>query len=151
MKENRTNRNIIVIAENNACKTTEHNDELSKISEMDIFNEEDYTEGKKKYLLNKSKTYKKMKKEAKKEKRNGFTVYLEISGHREYVKTYRHNGLLYSLLKDGVALDDLKRWKPFREGMGRTTKYGATQLYDSVRHLIDIIDYVLADFDSDAA
>ena len=40
---------------------------------------------------------------------DGFDVYLDFSGHYEYVSTHRHNGILFNMLKDGIILDDFRR------------------------------------------
>lgn len=74
------------------------------------------------------------------EGKDGFHIFLEFSGRREYLMTHRHNGLLYNYLKDGVDLDDLRRLTPGKIGRDVTGKYGAGQLYEKVRHLIAIID-----------
>ena len=40
-----------------------------------------------------------------------FDIYLDFSGHREWLMICRHNGILFSLLKNGVSLGDLRRVK----------------------------------------
>ncbi len=41
--------------------------------------------------------------------RSGFSIYLDFSGQREYLMHHRYNGLLYAMLKDGVAIEDVYR------------------------------------------
>lgn len=38
-----------------------------------------------------------------------FDIYLDFSGRREWLMMCRHNGILFSILKDGIALSDLRR------------------------------------------
>ena len=45
---------------------------------------------------------------------NGFNIYLELSGRREYIMWHRHDGILFDVLKDGVYLNTLKREKPHK-------------------------------------
>ena len=72
---------------------------------------------------------------------DGFIIYLDFSGRREYLKHHRHNGLLYETLKDGIALDDIKRWRPPRTSGGMKAKRNAaTRLQRMVGHLITVID-----------
>ena len=42
----------------------------------------------------------------------GFNIYLDFSGQREFLMFHRRNGLLYSLLRDGICVGDLARWAP---------------------------------------
>ena len=39
-------------------------------------------------------------------------VYLDFSGQKEYVLSRRMDDSLYDLLKDGVAVEDARRWNP---------------------------------------
>lgn len=72
--------------------------------------------------------------------KNGFNIYLDFSGQREYLTYHRHNGLLYGLLKDGVAVADIRRMPPAQMGACRVGRTGAAQLYDVVNHLVAVID-----------
>lgn len=72
--------------------------------------------------------------------KDGFNIYLDFSGQKEYLIYHRNNGRLYNLLKDGVAVADMKRWSPAKIGSYRTKKTGAAQIYDTVHHLISVID-----------
>ncbi len=77
--------------------------------------------------------------------RDGFNIYLDFSGQREYLMYHRHNGLLYGLLKDGVVVADVRRWRPAQMGAGRVGRTGAAQLYDVVNHLVSVIDDYMMD------
>lgn len=74
----------------------------------------------------------------------GFSVYLDFSGQLEFLMTRRHNGLLFSVLKDGVAVDELRRWS-----LGKTrlssrinpwSSSGTMELNKIVKHLLMVID-----------
>jgi len=41
----------------------------------------------------------------------GFNIFLDFSGRHEFLMHHRHNSLLFSLLRNGVTLNDLLRWK----------------------------------------
>ena len=74
---------------------------------------------------------------------DGFHIYLDFSGQREYLMTHRHNGLLYALLKDGVVLEDLRRWKTADiAGKIGTSPRGARS-----GKLTNIVDYLLVVID----
>ncbi|MBQ9521064.1 MAG: hypothetical protein IJR72_00660 [Oscillospiraceae bacterium] len=66
--------------------------------------------------------------------RDGFNIYLDFSGQREFLFTHRHNGLLYNLLKDGVRTEDLRRWTP-RRGTA-----SGQRLQGMVSHLLTVVD-----------
>ena len=81
--------------------------------------------------------------------RCGFNVYLVFSGQREYLFTHRHNGPMYSVLKDGVRLADMQRG--VRE-MNIPTLCGrrggipvTKQLRNSMRYLMVMIDEYITD------
>lgn len=38
-----------------------------------------------------------------------FDIYLEFSGHREWLIIHRHNGWLYNLMRNGISLSELRR------------------------------------------
>lgn len=82
--------------------------------------------------------------------KNGFNIFLVFSGQREILITHRHNGLLYSLLADGIRLDHLNRLKPSSEicsygGRRRKYKKQAAVLKKSVNRLLFLIrDYLHA-------
>lgn len=55
-----------------------------------------------------------------------FDIYLDFSGQHEWLMLYRHNGIIFNILKDGVPLADLRRFK------GRDR--------DKFKHIIRVID-----------
>ncbi|MBO4926717.1 MAG: hypothetical protein J5379_00480 [Clostridiales bacterium] len=78
--------------------------------------------------------------------RNGFDIYLMISGQRVYLMTHRDNTCLFNILKDGIDFSELKRYKPHR----LYSRYGMKQHRNvSVRtsncltHLIRVVDSYL--------
>lgn len=70
----------------------------------------------------------------------GFNIYLDFSGQREYLTYHRHNGLLYGFLKDGIAIDDVKRWTPSKLNAIRARRSGVSLLYNMIGHLVNVID-----------
>ena len=60
-----------------------------------------------------------------------FDIYLEFSGRREWLMMHRHSGILYNLLRNGVTLGELRRFK------------GRDQ--NRVQYLIRVIDEYLED------
>lgn len=83
--------------------------------------------------------------------RGGFHIYMDLSGRRDYLMTHRSDEVLYGLLKDGIRLEDLRRWKPsdrveahpsiFTHGeRKRVGRHRLEQLSGSVRHLISVAD-----------
>ena len=83
-----------------------------------------------------------------KEGKNGFAIYLLISGRKEYLMHHRHNGLLYDLLEPGISLGDFRRWKA--SSMCRRPQYkyrdrrdASVRMQNSIQHLILVIDEYL--------
>lgn len=80
---------------------------------------------------------------------DGFNIYLDFSGQREFLMFHRHNGLLYELLKDGIRLDDLGRLEPRKYYSSANCprhahRSRAKKLESGVNHLQDVItDYIL--------
>lgn len=76
--------------------------------------------------------------------RDGFNIYLDFSGQREYLMFHQRNGLLYHILKDGIPLPDLRRWKI------STVPRGSSRRYRSRRSVMikNIVDDLLAVVDS---
>ena len=72
--------------------------------------------------------------------KDGFNIYLDFSGQREYLMSHRHNGLLFRLLKDGTAVDDIRRWSPPQSGCIRTHRRSNTRICRMVSHLVAVID-----------
>lgn len=79
----------------------------------------------------------------------GFSVYLDFSGQLEFLMTRRHNGLLYSVLKDGVVLDELRRWSigkaRLSSGINPWSSSGSMELSKVVKHLLMVIDDYLSE------
>ena len=75
---------------------------------------------------------------------DGFNIYLDFSGQREFLMHHRHNGLLYELLKDGVRLHELRRWTPAR-GHGSRSRAGTVKLTGMVSHLLEVADDYIAE------
>ncbi len=44
--------------------------------------------------------------------RSGFDIWLDLSGERHYLMHHRHNAMMYVLIKDGISLGELARWRP---------------------------------------
>ncbi len=78
-------------------------------------------------------------------RKNGFNIYLDFSGRREYLIYHRHNGILYNLLKDGVSVDDVKRWTPSSLGCVRRGRSSAAKICRVVGHLVTVIDDYMVD------
>lgn len=72
--------------------------------------------------------------------KDGFNIYLNFSGQQEFVVSHRHNALLYSLMCNGIHLDDLRRWKP-KASQRKVNR----QLVNMVHHSLKVIDDYLAD------
>jgi len=43
---------------------------------------------------------------------DGFEVFIDFSGSREYLMSHRYNSFLYNMLKKGASLEEIKRWRP---------------------------------------
>lgn len=43
---------------------------------------------------------------------NSFNLYLDFSGQREFLMSYKSNGLIFTYFKDGKSLADVYRWHP---------------------------------------
>ena len=70
---------------------------------------------------------------------DGFNIYLDFSGQREFLMHHRHNGLLYALLKDGIRADELRRWAPIA-GRGSRSRATADKIRGMVDHLLLVVD-----------
>lgn len=73
---------------------------------------------------------------------DGFNIYLDFSGQREYLMSHRHCGFTYSVLKDGIRLSELKRIIT-----GNTMRYGyPIQKYRKpLQYLIGTIDSYISE------
>lgn len=63
-----------------------------------------------------------------------FHIYLDVGGSREYLMTHRPNGALYTILKNGPRLIDL-----------RNNQKSRRQSVTNLRHLIRVIDEYMED------
>ena len=76
---------------------------------------------------------------------DGFNIYLDFSGQREFLVYHRHNGILYNILKDGVVVDDFKRMdtgkiKTASLHKGPNKRRHSENTKGVVNHLIKVID-----------
>ena len=70
--------------------------------------------------------------------KEGFNIYLDFSGQREFLVHHRRNGLLYNFLKGGVRTEELRRWTPSaRRGVRRLSGH---RLQGMISHLIAVVD-----------
>ena len=80
---------------------------------------------------------------------DGFNIYLEFSGQREYLMTHRHSGILYGLLKDGVRLVELQRMlmDPNNQCVlaRRSGILPVKQYRDKIRYLLQVIEEYIMD------
>ena len=77
-------------------------------------------------------------------KGSGFDIYLDFSGQREYLMTHRHNGLLYMLLKDGMFIEDIRRWRVSREkAIGGNKRTNVVD--NSMKHILLVAEDYLAE------
>lgn len=81
----------------------------------------------------------------------GFNIYLSFSGVKELLMHHRHNGLLYLLLKDGMSVGELRRWKPVDVSGARGSRRRmkgrrkSERLDSMVRHLLKCVDAYIAE------
>ena len=81
---------------------------------------------------------------------SGFHIYLGYAGGRqEYLKTSRHNGLLYHALEDGVKVEVLRKWltgEARLKGLGdrRSRSRATAHAEGSIRQLVRVIDEFVA-------
>ena len=84
-------------------------------------------------------------------RQDGFNIYLDFSGRREYLMSHRHNGLLYNMLKDGMRLTDLQRLRGNKALSAKFYRrygvYHGNVLDSMVCHLLDVVDeYMMEKF-----
>ena len=72
---------------------------------------------------------------------SGFNIFLEFSGQQVFIAYHRHNGLLYSLLSNGITLGDLRRWKPKKTYPRKSVH----RLCNTVKHLLRVTDEYLSE------
>ena len=63
----------------------------------------------------------------------GLDIYLVINGTEHYLTTRRPNNQIWSKLKDGTTLEELRRYKPKKSKAEQ--KY-----YHSINHMLKITD-----------
>ena len=81
------------------------------------------------------------------EYKHGFNIYLDFSGQREFLMFQRHNGLAYSLLKDGVRVDDLRRIDPYRIlASEHISRRSYRRKSDHLTHTLDQIAWAVSDY-----
>ena len=78
----------------------------------------------------------------------GFNIYLDFSGSREYLMTHRHNGLMYAILKDGMYVRDLRRWRPneyVKDNKRRNRSNASVQVEGMMKHLLLAVEDYMAE------
>ena len=98
--------------------------------------------------------------------KDGFDVYLEFSGQREYLMHHRHNGLVFYRLANGIRIEELRRANAYKAESRRRARNrrragksyicgknsGRSQRADnSFSHLMVVIDDYLTYRDEYAA
>lgn len=76
--------------------------------------------------------------------RNGFSIYLSISGQQRYIMFHRSNTVLFKFMKDGVSLSELKRIE------SKARKNASSRMYiknssSSLDHIIKVIDEYISE------
>jgi len=90
-----------------------------------------------------------------------FDIYIDFSGTREYLMPHRPNGRLFSLLKDGVSISELKRntqkvvsdmslsgHRYLKGGINprlKRRKNQARKLENTIGHLVTVVNEYMAD------
>lgn len=69
-----------------------------------------------------------------------FYFYLDFSGKREYLMSYKRNGLIFNFFKDGVPIEKLYRWHP-RQASYLTGKKLETSIRYIKRRVEEYMDY----------
>ena len=89
------------------------------------------------------------------EHKSGFDIYLGYpGGEREYVRTNRHNGLLYGIMKNGVKVEDLNRWltgsaKLAGIGDKKSRARSAAHVEGSIRQLLKVVNEMVTEREYD--
>ncbi len=74
-----------------------------------------------------------------------FSICLEFSGHREFLMLHRYHAPLYNLLKGGVRLEALRRYRPSQAGFYGCKIDLRSRLYDRVSYLLIVIEDYLTE------
>ena len=69
--------------------------------------------------------------------KNGLDLYLAKGNEKHYVTTRRANGLLWLGLKNGVSVEELRKFKPKKTDRQRR---GEQRYYERTRYLLRLID-----------
>ena len=86
--------------------------------------------------------------------KDGFNIYLDFSGQKEYVYTHRHHFALYNALTDGIFLADLQRGvqkKQYHAIYGR--KHGITvmrEIREQMQYMLVVLDEYINSRNGDA-
>jgi len=72
----------------------------------------------------------------------GFNIYLDFSGQREYLMSHRHSGILYQILKDGMDLETARRWRVSKEKSFDGSKT-TMKAENAMKHLLCVVDEYL--------
>ena len=90
------------------------------------------------------------------EKFSGFDIYINYLGNSEYLMHHRHNEILFSKLKDGIAINELERCKQRlvtdvcisgRMSRLKTRKNYSQKIENSINHLINVANEYLEDME----
>ncbi len=71
--------------------------------------------------------------------KDGFSIFISVSGQKEYIMSHRKNTVLYALLKDGISLSELKRIGPKALRITSNRRY-INKSISSIDHIIKVID-----------
>ena len=88
--------------------------------------------------------------------KSGFDIYLGYpGGKKEYVRTSRHNGLLYGIMCGGVRVEDMRRWligETKLPGIGdkRSRARSAAHVEGSIRQILKLVDEMVMDKEYEA-
>ncbi len=81
----------------------------------------------------------------------GFDIYMGYpGGEREFVRGSRHNGLLYGIMREGVRIEDLKRWmtgdaKLSGVGERKSRSKSAAHVEGSICQLLKLVDGIISE------
>ena len=84
------------------------------------------------------------------ENSSGFDIWLDFSGERHYLMHHRHNAMMYILLKDGISLGELARWRSENAAIVKRYFGGLSirqidKMTNSVVHVLKTVDAYLAE------
>lgn len=75
--------------------------------------------------------------------KNGFNIFIDFSGQREFIMFHRHNGILFNALKDGISLNDIHlinfrdKSTPYRD-RGQKRRMATSER--ALKHLVCVIE-----------